>query len=73
MPSVLRPFNKIYTIRILKTDDPRKWYHSKEGRTFDAFLINDDKYYFKIDEIHKIPSEFTEVVSVRQEMKYYKL
>lgn len=62
---------KVYTIRINETINPGRWYYSRAGRIFDSELIRiDNRPYFAIDKIHRIPSEYADVIGFRKDIKY---
>lgn len=65
-------YKKIYKIKVRETDDKRRWYYSKSNRLFDASLLKLNKRtYFKIDDIHKIPTEFAELICIERVRLYY--
>jgi hypothetical protein len=67
-------YKQIHVIRILSTNDYGKWYYTKQGRLFDATLeYIGQKSYYVIDELHKIPTEYANVVEIKKVLKYAKL
>ena len=67
-------YKKIYVIRIEKTTDFAKWYFNKDGRTYDADMIQHNKRpHFKIDNVHKIPCEHATIVEIKMVTLYQKL
>jgi hypothetical protein len=64
-------YRKVYTITIKETINPDRWYYSREGKTFDSELIRvSGRPYYAIDYIHKIPTEYANVIGFRKDAKY---
>lgn len=62
---------KVYTITIKETINPDRWYYSRKGKTFDSELIRiENKPYFFIDRLHKIPTEYANVIGFKKLPKY---
>lgn len=69
---MMNTHKNVYKIKIRPTNNENKWYYSREGRIFDASLFKrDKKMYYKIDDIHKIPAVFAELIQIeRVELQY---
>lgn len=66
-------YRKVYTIRINETINPNRWYYSRNGKTFDSELVRiKNRPYFMIDRLHKIPTEYADVIGFRKDAKYLK-
>lgn len=64
-------YRRVYTITINETINPNRWYYSRQGKTFDSELIRiGNKPYFLIDRLHKIPTEYANVIGFSKQRKY---
>lgn len=66
-------YKKMYIIRVLPTLNHTKWYYNKAGRVFECEIEHINKRpFFRIDHMHKIPTECCNIVETKTVILYKK-